>query len=53
MQNLFFAIAFVLLIAWIVGLTGVVSGSGDPFVPGWRDCVVRAQLRERSIECDL
>jgi len=25
MQNLFFAIAFVLLIAWIVGLTGVVS----------------------------
>jgi len=25
MQNLFFAIAFVLLIAWIVGLTGVVA----------------------------
>ena len=25
MQNLFFAIAFVLLVAWIVGLTGVVS----------------------------
>jgi hypothetical protein len=25
MQNLFFAIAFVLLMAWIVGLTGVVS----------------------------
>jgi hypothetical protein len=25
MQNLFFAIAFVLLIAWIVGLTGVLS----------------------------
>jgi hypothetical protein len=25
MQNLFFAIAFVLLIVWIVGLTGVVA----------------------------
>ena len=25
MQNLFFAIAFVLLMAWIVGLTGVVA----------------------------
>ena len=25
MQNLFFTIAFVLLLAWIVGLTGVVS----------------------------
>jgi len=25
MQNLFFAIAFVLLITWIVGLTGVVA----------------------------
>ena len=25
MQNLFFAIAFVLLIVWIVGLTGVVT----------------------------
>jgi hypothetical protein len=25
MQNLFFAIAFVLLIAWIVGLTGFTS----------------------------
>jgi hypothetical protein len=25
MQNLFFAIAFVLLIAWIVGLTGIVT----------------------------
>jgi len=25
MQNLFFVIAFVLLIAWIVGLTGVIS----------------------------
>jgi len=25
MKNLFFAIAFVLLIAWIVGLTGVVA----------------------------
>jgi hypothetical protein len=25
MQNLFFAIAFVLMIAWIVGLTGVVA----------------------------
>jgi Family of unknown function (DUF5670) len=25
MQNLFFAIAFVLLLVWIVGLTGVVS----------------------------
>lgn len=25
MQNLFFTIGFVLLLAWIVGLTGVVS----------------------------